>query len=748
MKFLKAVFSACLLLIIAPTMVYSNSDDDLDKDESLQLQMAIMSDTHIGSSTSDLHLRSVLADYLEIAPELDVLSIVGDLTDFGRDFEYDLLNEIIRQEINPEVEKVMAMGNHEFFEQRLWPELNLTTTQMKDRFIEKMQEHEEIENVYYDKWIKDYHFIVLGSEEVHPSNWDLPVITEEQYEWLEETIQEDADEQKPIFVFLHQPIDDTISCSEEWGAGFEDDRLKEILQQYPQTFLFSGHTHCLTEHPRTIYQNGFTMIGTGSIAKNRYAEEGLIPVRKSDGLLVDVYEDRVEIKGRDFDNKKWTLSHTVKLPYDKSEEIIDEEAPIFKKGAKFTVERLTGASVELKWDAAVDNTQVDKYMIKQNGQALKTVYVDFWNENSNERLKTEVTDIVYNKDYDFEILAVDAWGNESNTLKSKLLGSVETGWVTINSIWYYINPETVEITNGWLLINEEWYYFNNDGSMRIGWLTEGSVSYYLDANGKIAKGWLKINDEWYHLSDKTGVMTTGWLTEKNKKYYLNTDGKMATGWSDIENNWYFMGSSGVVVTDWFSQNGKWYYLDTTGIMMTGWVTIDSSRYYLDNQGVMATGWLKLDNSWYYMKSSGAMSTGWLNIGEKWYYLADTGVMVDGWTTIDGQWYYMDTAGVIATGWSLVNDQWYYMEASGKMATGWLLINNQWYYMKSWGAMSTDWQLIDGSWYYLKQNGSMQTGWLNIDGKWYYLSAGGKMAKGWITDQGRSYQLGTDGVLIE
>ena len=705
LNLLKITLSTCLLFIIAPFIVFSNAVDDV----SPNLQMAIISDTHIGTLGSDALLRTVLDDYSKIAPNYDVLSIVGDLTTKGLISEYDLFNKVIREGTTNEIEKVFAIGNHEFFEKRYWPYPDLTDDEMVERFIDKTQDPELGGKVYYDKWVKDYHFIVLGSEGLHPENADIPVISNEQYDWLEETIREDAEEMKPIFVFLHQPIDDTIHCSEEWGARFESNRLKEILQQYPQTFLFSGHTHCLTEHPRTVYQDGFTMVGTGSVSKNRYYEAGIAPVQKSDGLLVNVYDDRVEINGRDFDAKQGSLSYNVNLPYNELEKITDDQAPIFSEDSTFTVNMLNRTTAELTWDAALDNTQVDKYIIKQNGEVLKTIWVDFWNEDSSHRqYQTEMTNLVFNEDYSFEIIAIDAWGNESTAIQTQLLGIKNTGWVDINSTWYYINPETNDFTTRWLFINNEWYYFNIDGSMKTGWLSEGPVSYYLNDDGKIAKGWLYKNNHWYHFSASTGVMTTGWLVEKSKRYYLNTDGSMAKGWLEIRDKRYFMGSSGLMTTGWLLQNGKWYYLDTDGTMKTGWATIGSTKYYLDTNGAMATGWIDVDDSWHYMKSSGAMTTGWL----------------------------------------LKNGNWYYLEVNGVMSQGWTKINRDWYYMKSSGAMTIGWQLDSGNWYYLKQNGSMQTGWLKIGPKWYYLASGGQMQTGWIEILGTWYYLDSNGAWID
>jgi 3',5'-cyclic AMP phosphodiesterase CpdA len=271
--------------------------------DSLKLQIAVISDVHIGGEREVSKLTQALKDYGKTTPNYNVLAVVGDLTNHGLDTQYDSFMKTLNNNIRPSAEKILAMGNHEYFEGKNWPKPGLTDKILMDRFIKKTG----MPGVYYDKWIKGYHFITLGGEQSrisNPDNGDYAVISEAQYSWLENTLPIGLDPKKPIFVFLHQPLDDTVYGSHFWGAGLKDMRLFNILSRYPQVILFSGHSHCILTNPKTVYQEGFTMVNTASTAYT-WSEDTDKALPYSQGILVNVYDNMVEIKAREFTNSTW-----------------------------------------------------------------------------------------------------------------------------------------------------------------------------------------------------------------------------------------------------------------------------------------------------------------------------------------------------------------------------------------------------------------------------------------------------------
>lgn len=282
-------------------------------EDGIKLQIPVISDVHICNAESKRKFEKVLMDYNNLAPNYEVISIVGDLTDCGVEEEYDEFNRILNSNI-PDAEKIIAMGNHEYFEGRFYKKPNHTDELFINRFVTKTS----MPKVYYDKWVSGYHFICLGGEKSILSDekiGDRAIISEEQYAWLKKVIAQKTDLRKPIFIFLHQPIDCTVYGSEKWGGGLSDGKLYDLLKQYPQAILFSGHSHYTLNHPKTLYQDGFTMLNTGAI-HYILKEDDTVLAKDMQGLLINVYDDKVEIKARDFYNNLWINSYTIKLPFE------------------------------------------------------------------------------------------------------------------------------------------------------------------------------------------------------------------------------------------------------------------------------------------------------------------------------------------------------------------------------------------------------------------------------------------------
>lgn len=327
MTFIKGVFvlkgffrifivASILLLAARPGLALSMVTGQSPKEIPI-LQFPVMSDVHICGEpriiegvpichrNTDENFLKALEDYQQIAPGYKAIAVVGDLTNHGLDAQYNKFMEQLFTGSNPGAEKILAIGNHEFFENKYWKRPLLTNELLLIRFVTKLT----MDNVFYDKWINGYHFITLGSEALSTGNYNVPYISDIQYRWLELKLSLNATANKPIFVFLHQPIKGTVYGTEGNYADFEGKRLKSILRKYPQAIFFSGHSHYDLNHPKTVYQKGFTMVNTSSVSYvmgRNGREKGL-----SQGLLVEVYKDRVEIKAREFSNNSWIRSFTV-----------------------------------------------------------------------------------------------------------------------------------------------------------------------------------------------------------------------------------------------------------------------------------------------------------------------------------------------------------------------------------------------------------------------------------------------------
>lgn len=170
---------------------------------------------------------------------------------------------------------------------------------------------------YHAHRLGGYPFIFLGSESPHPKDCDL---SEAQLTWLRDRLGEQASADKPIFVFLHQPLKNTVAGSTEaqgWHGVNQDAALREVLAAYPQAILFSGHTHWQLEAARTMYDGQGrlpTMFNASSVAYLWTDSDEYLT--GSEGLQVEIYEDRVVVRGRDFVRREWVdgAEYTVVYP--------------------------------------------------------------------------------------------------------------------------------------------------------------------------------------------------------------------------------------------------------------------------------------------------------------------------------------------------------------------------------------------------------------------------------------------------
>lgn len=404
--------------------------------EKPKFQMVVMSDIHIegkGHSTTK-KFQDALQDMKKVAPDYNVISIVGDLTNWGTEEEYDVFNHILNKEKGKNAETIFAIGNHEYYENLKEEIITTNDQQMQQRFIDKMN----VPNIYYNKWIEGYHFIVLAGEKGPKTLSETAkteeekgyaYISEKQYQWFEKTLKIGATKEKPIFVFLHQPIANTVHGS-EWNAGFNEQRLLKILQKYPQTIFFTGHSHYPINHEDSIILNKTTLVNTGSV---KYVFDGKKIVPKlSQGYLINIFNDRVEIKGREFSTKSWIRNFIVPLKHE-------------------------------TWE-------------KENGKWF------YYNKNE-EKIKGW---IIYNGEWFFlnsKGVMETGWVKyKNNWYFLSPYGNMKIGWLYDNENWYYLNSNG-SMKTGWLKENNQWYYLKSNGSMAKGWKYIDKRWYYFNSNG-------------------------------------------------------------------------------------------------------------------------------------------------------------------------------------------------------------------------------------------------------------------------
>lgn len=392
-----------------------------------KLLFPVISDVHI-MADSDHTLDKFTEKFNQlnsIFPDQDAFVTVGDLTDTGYEEEYDRFMEVYNKHIQSQAVSMFAIGNHEY--------IDPSVDEAQKRYLKKTG----MESMYYHKVVKGYHFIVLATEDELTEG----TFSKKQIKWLDEQLKiaYDDDPEKPIFVFHHQPIKGTVYGS-EWGFNENRDHFYDTLSKYPRVISFSGHTHYPLDDPGIIHQKDFTAIGT-STGKDLWLEDGRVQGNHpEDGdylnqaLIVEVDEHDVVIYRRDIHNNDWTgdpfhlrfpPEGTPYEPFVYTEDR-DKIPPYFTDNAMASVDKskTSNASLSLMLTQAQDNLLVHDYrIIATNNKGEEKEYLafsEFYRAPVPDPVAITVGDLEPDTTYEFDVYAVDSFGNESKNSVSTM----------------------------------------------------------------------------------------------------------------------------------------------------------------------------------------------------------------------------------------------------------------------------------------------------------------------------------------
>jgi Icc protein len=288
----------------------------------LEMGFTVLSDLHVEAwdKASQRKVIKAFEDLQETVPDSSALILNGDSTN-GLPDDYDMLKGLLLKLPHPP-QVYATLGNHEYY--KAWMNANgewnpdaFPNGETEQASIDRFLQFNGERRIYYEKLVKGYHFLFLGSEQYrqsNPDNGEDAYLSNAQLEWLQQSLKKAQSDgrDKPIFIFLHQPLPNTLSGTNNFvnlRAVIQHEELRRILSDYPQVIFFTSHTHRELKLPHTFVQSKFAMVNTSSVQHpitdgGQDVDKGLGP-EASEGLHVQVYSDKVVIKGRDFYNRRW-----------------------------------------------------------------------------------------------------------------------------------------------------------------------------------------------------------------------------------------------------------------------------------------------------------------------------------------------------------------------------------------------------------------------------------------------------------
>ena len=296
----------------APYYLYL--DDTLKRKPANYLySFEVLTDLHIQSVFPKhiSHLKMALRDMSSLSSNSSAIFTTGDNINRTTEAEYQLLNQIIndnKTQYTPEI--YYSLGNHDYMYNT-----NYSVA------VELFKKYTKMESTYYSKTINNNKFIVLCSEYmVMPGS-----MSDKQLEWLENELKT-VNQNDSTFIFLHQPLVDTVSGSlkeqmnQSWyGFVNQSNRIKEIINKYPNVILFSGHTHwTLDSYQPALYGHKQQASYVNCASVGYLWNDNDVEEAGSEGIYVDVYDDYVFIKGREFVDRKWVSAVQLVFPKNKT----------------------------------------------------------------------------------------------------------------------------------------------------------------------------------------------------------------------------------------------------------------------------------------------------------------------------------------------------------------------------------------------------------------------------------------------
>lgn len=263
-----------------------------------QYSFGVLSDIHLQYETAQEDFRRALT-WLNEQENVGFICIAGDLTVSGTDAELTEYKNMVEL-YSPDTPVYAIAGNHESY---------------RGTDLESVIARYTGYPLYYSFRQGEDLFIMVG---VRGDSEGL-LFTEAELLWLQNILEDNRD--RRCFLFTHvRPQDGCgnafgIYSNDIWG-GAEAETFEGLLRQYSNVLLFHGHSHLKfylqygSDTANYDRRFGCHSIHIPSLAVPRDGDASGAASRKeiyadSEGYVVNVYENGVLLKGRDFVLERW-----------------------------------------------------------------------------------------------------------------------------------------------------------------------------------------------------------------------------------------------------------------------------------------------------------------------------------------------------------------------------------------------------------------------------------------------------------
>jgi Icc protein len=286
------------------------------------LSYFILSDLHViaGNEQTPRKFKQALEDIHGFKDKVEAVLLTGDLTDSGLERDYKEVRKIMNGYKFPNVHA--NMGNHEYYtvwmnDKNVWSQKTAPNGKTNEHSREQFLNFFGYQKPYNELTVNGYTVLLMSQEtyvqekaEVGEGAW----YSDEQMKWLKDRLAAVYEPGKPIFIMTHQPL----PPSGQDGGSHQLIRAMEfrsILEPYKNIFVFCGHRHMDFQNGSPHYvKESFHYFHNSSVGRPLNRNSQQVEKNKSQGLYVQVYADKIVLKGREFSNRtfiqeaNWTIN--------------------------------------------------------------------------------------------------------------------------------------------------------------------------------------------------------------------------------------------------------------------------------------------------------------------------------------------------------------------------------------------------------------------------------------------------------
>lgn len=227
----------------------------------------------------------------------DALLMAGDIAENGLAEEYQIVYDGIS---GLDCRYIVSQGNHDI-RLRSYKQ----STERFTSFVNALNGDDAMKSFRHTETVNGYKFIILGADK---TAFEANCIIDEQLEWLDNEIA--AENGKPVFVVVHQPLNYTHGLPDTWnspvetagGIGKSSEKLEEVLNKHNNVVFITGHLHSGFGEYSYEKIGNFHSVNLPSLCCNNdfgdYNEHGI-------GYVVEVSPEKAVFRARDFMQGKW-----------------------------------------------------------------------------------------------------------------------------------------------------------------------------------------------------------------------------------------------------------------------------------------------------------------------------------------------------------------------------------------------------------------------------------------------------------